>query len=316
MSHRIAGVVVLYRPDRELLLRLLRAIGGELQTVFLFLNSAPAPGLIEDCRAAAQPTRMQVLGSGANVGLGRAYNEASDAAHAAGCDLLMLFDQDSSPSSGAALRLADAFDEAARRFGRIAAVGPRPVPAEPGPDFKFPFVTPRSEAAEAAAHSGLREIAFLISSGSLVDLEALREIGPFREDFFIDGIDIEWGFRARAHGFRCIMATHEAMPHRLGGGLVAIPLLNLRLTRQPPQRVFTYARNQIVMMRLRHVPFWWKARTAGSLTLRLIVFGLNGGQARAILGGVLAGLRHRLGGDGARGIQPHQAEPLEHPRDA
>jgi len=305
-DHRIAAVVVVYRPDRELLLRLLRAIAGDVAGIFLVLNSAPAPALIEDCRAAAHPTPLQVLGSGANAGLGRAYNEAANAARAADCDLLMLFDQDSTPAGGMAGRLAAALDEARRRFGPVAVVGPRPVPPEPGPDYKFPFVTPRSNPRADAAQSELREIAFLISSGSVIDLDAFVEIGPFREDFFIDGIDIEWCFRARAHGFRCVMELSEAMPHRFGRGLAPVPLLNIRLIRQPPERVFTYARNQTVMMRLPHVPFWWKARTGGSLALRFVVFGLHGRQALALIRGVFSGLRGHSGFRLQDGSQPRQ----------
>lgn len=201
----------------------------------------------------------------------------------------MLFDQDSSPSPGMPGRLTAVLSEARRQFGPVAVVGPRPRPPEPGTDYKFPLLTPR--AGSDRDESDLREIAFVISSGSLIDLDAYAEIGPFREDFFIDGIDIEWGFRARARGFHSVMAIREKMPHRLGRGVLPIPLLNVRLTRQPLERIFTYARNQMLMMRLPHVPVWWKARASGSLALHLVVFGLHGRQTLAMLRGILAGLR-------------------------
>ena len=294
MSHRIAAVVVIYRPQPELLLGLLRALAGDVERIFLFLNSPLAPPLFEECGAAAYPTPLELLGNGANVGLGRAYNVAAGAARAGGCDLLVLFDQDSSPPPGMAGRLASALDEARRRFGSVAAVGARPVPPEPGPDDKYPFIGGGAGASE----TGLAEIAFVISSGSVIDLDAFAAVGPFREDFFIDGIDIEWCFRARARGFRTAMALSEWMPHRLGGGPVWIPLLNIPLTRQPQERVFTFARNQTAMMRLPHVPFWWKTRTAAWMALRAVVslgFGRHGWEGPAIVRGILCGLRGRLG---------------------
>jgi rhamnosyltransferase len=293
MYHRIAAVIVVYRPDPELLLQLLANIAGDVAQVSLFLNSPLSPELIARFRAAAAPTPLQVLGNGTNVGLGLAYNEAARAARTAGCNLLMLFDQDSTPVPGMPGRLAAALDDARRWFGPVAVVGPRPVQTEPNTDYKFPFITPRGVDRNGSAESDLCEIAFVISSGSMIDLAALEMIGPFREDFFIDGIDIEWCFRARAHGFRSIMIMSERMPHRLGHGLLPIPLMNIRLTRQPPERVFTYARNQIRMMRLPHIPLWWKVRTGGSLTLRFIVFSLHGHQTLALLRGIFAGLRRR-----------------------
>jgi hypothetical protein len=47
------------------------------------------------------------------------------------------------------------------------------------------------------------------------------------------------------------------------------------------------------MMRLPHVPAWWKARTAASLALRFVVFGLQGRQTLAMLRGIFSGLRRR-----------------------
>jgi rhamnosyltransferase len=293
MHHRIAAVIAVYRPDPELLQQLLANIAGDVAQVLLFLNSSLSLESIARFRAAATPTPLQVLGDGTNVGLGLAYNETVRAARTAGCDLVMLFDQDSTPAPGMPGRLATALDDACRRFGPVAVVGPRPVQPEPGTDYKFPFITPRGVSKSSGTEADLCEIAFVISSGSMIDLASLEVIGPFREDFFIDGIDIEWCFRARAHGFRSVMAMSERMPHQLGRGLLPIPLANIRLTRQPPERVFTHARNQIRMMRLPHIPLWWKVRTGGSLALRFIVFGLHRHQTLALLRGIFAGLHRR-----------------------
>ena len=74
----------------------------------------------------------------------------------------------------------------------------------------------------------------MISSGSLVSLEALREIGPFREDFFIDMVDTEWSLRGWARGRGSWIAESVPMRHALGKGTlssfgVTIVLLGLGL---------------------------------------------------------------------------------------
>ncbi|MGH7094410.1 MAG: hypothetical protein ACREFB_12855 [Stellaceae bacterium] len=290
MTHRIAATIVLYRPERDALRGLVRSLAADVAHVFLYLNSALPPGWLEECAALACPAALATLGTGANLGLGRAYNEAAEAAHEAGCDLLLLFDQDSEPPPGMARRLAEAFDTAVGLC--VAVVGPLPV--APSGTYKLPPVA----APAAGLPVGLRDSAFLISSGSLIDLAALAEIGPFREDFFIDGIDIEWCFRARARGYRCLMARTEKMPHRLGHGVTAVKMLNLHLIDNTPQRLFTHARNQIAMMRLAHVPAWWKFRAGAGIALRMLI-GLGCGAPRAeraaIWRGIVAGLRHELG---------------------
>ena len=294
MSHRIAAAIALHRPDRDLLLRLVSAIAADVERIYLFLNSEPAPGLIEDCAAAAGSTPVEILGTGINMGCARVYNETAAAAVERGCDLLLQFDQDSNPSPGLPRRLIAAFDQAGGHAGRVAVIGPRPVPLETDAAYEVPTAGPGT----AGAPMRLRDVHFLISSGSLIELKALAAIGPFRDDFFTDGNEIEWCFRARARGFRCVMALSEPMPHRLGVGLIRVPLLGVRLAKQPPVRLFTYARNQVAMMWLPHVPLWWKARAAALIALRLLLGlrrGFRGPEASAILRGIRSGLRGELG---------------------
>ena len=113
-------------------------------------------------------------------------------------------------------------------------------------------------------------VEFAISSGSLVDVAAARAIGPFRSDFFIDAIDLEWCMRANHLGFSVWVADRVFMDHRLGRGVIAIP--GLRLADQPPRRLYTFVRNQLAMLRLPHVPRLHKLKTVASLPARLAIY--------------------------------------------
>ena len=142
-------------------------------------------------------------------------------------------------------------------------------------------------------------MSFVISSGSLVDVERAASVGPFRADYFIDAIDLEWCFRANACGFSIWIANEVTMDHRLGRGVIRIPLIGLLLADQPPRRLYTYLRNQLAMMRLPHVPFRHKAKTLLSLPVRLPVYLARNGFSResraAIRNGLRDGWAGRLG---------------------
>ena len=139
-------------------------------------------------------------------------------------------------------------------------------------------------------------VAFVISSGSLVDVEAAAAIGPFRADYFIDAIDLEWCFRAGARGFSIWVADRVRMDHRLGRGVIRLPVLGILLADQPPRRLYTYLRNQLAMLRLPHVPAAHKTRMLLSLPLRLPVYLVRNGFSREARAALLNGLRDGIAG--------------------
>jgi rhamnosyltransferase len=268
---------------------LVRAIAPDVESIQLFANSNLSSIFTRSCAAAAAPTPVIMVGTGWNVGLGHAYNEAARIAAERNCDMILLLDQDSRVRPGMPARLASSFDRAGGLANRIVVVGP--VPAHPATGMAYKC--PRSPRWSSGLPSGLTERFFSISSGSLVNIEGFRIAGPYRGDFFIDGIDIEWCFRARKMGLRCVMVHSEYMAHRLGRGLIRIPLLKMSFVDQAPCRLFTYARNQLLMMRLSHVPIWWKARTIVSLIVRLLFTAAlrrESGEVNAILRGIRDGL--------------------------
>lgn len=56
----------------------------------------------------------------------------------------------------------------------------------------------------------------VISSGSFIPLKNHKIVGPFRSDFFIDLVDIEYCLRARAKGFKILVSNTPLMHHQIG----------------------------------------------------------------------------------------------------
>ncbi|WP_203071453.1 glycosyltransferase family protein [Falsiroseomonas ponticola] len=288
-----AAGIVLFHPAPALLEEALAALDASVARVFLFLNaplSAAARAVVE--RPGRRPPVL--LGDGTNQGLGVAYNRMAAMARAEGFEALLLLDQDSSPLPAMAAALC------ATRARLIAAgecpavVGPLPVAAR-GCGCKAPRCFSQDGAAPAA---GAVPLEFVISSGSLIDLAAFEAVGGFREDFFIDAVDIEWCLRAWARHFSCWMVASLPMPHRLGSGVLRVPLLGLLLARQPPFRLYTHARNQMAMLRLPFVPLAWKCRAVAVIAAQTVIHLLASrerGTLRAFALGVADGLRARLG---------------------
>ncbi|KQO44785.1 glycosyltransferase [Methylobacterium sp. Leaf85] len=287
----IAGIVI-YHPDEANLLRLVGALAPDVREIVIYANSAVSSQDEESLRAAAQGTDLSVIRPGGNLGLGAAYNDLLDHATGQDASFLLLLDQDSLPPPGAIPRLAARHAQLAEAGEQPAIVGPRPTDWA-GKPLQSP---PGQGGSGNAAHAS--RVQFVISSGSLVNCEAARAVGPFRTDFFIDAIDVEWCMRANHRGYSIWIAEDVPMAHELGRGRIRLPF-GLSPTDQPPRRLYTFLRNQLAMLRMNHVPLAHKARTLVLLPLRIVVYlGQNrfSREVRiALWRGLIDGARAELG---------------------
>lgn len=280
-----------YRPDPESLAALAAGIAPEVGRLYLFANGPLPAGLREDL---ARLPRARIIDAPSNLGIGVALNGMAVAALLEGYDRLILFDQDSQPRPGLVAALDALWQRLKAEGMRPSALGPRLVAAA-GADSKPPRYRP---VGPAAAGGAARPVAFLPTSGSLVDLAVLRRTGFFRADYFIDAVDTEWCFRAAARGHRCYLAETITMDHSVGTGTVPLPL-GLTMPRQKPFRMYCYLRNNIHGLRLRHVPAGWKLRQIPLLALQAYGYARAAGFAPSAMGplwrGLVDGLRGRLG---------------------
>jgi len=85
-----------------------------------------------------------------------------------------------------------------------------------------------------------------LTSGSLVSASIFQKTGPFRQDLFIDGIDIEYCLRLRKQGYRVIIATKPGMTHSLGDcEVVSFMGMTGGLWHHPPFRTYYIIRNTL-----------------------------------------------------------------------
>ena len=180
----VPAAIVLYRPDALLLEKQLAALERNGRRLILYANG-PLDAAI--ARRFARLPNAVMLGSPVNLGHGEGLNAVARQAIAEGFSHLLLLDQDSEPSSDLPERLREQLAAAEQQNGRLAAIGPLLVPP-PGEGYRAIRYQWRD------ARRG--EALFLPTSGTLLALDAFARIGAFRADYFIGGIDVEWGLRA------------------------------------------------------------------------------------------------------------------------
>ncbi len=55
-----------------------------------------------------------------------------------------------------------------------------------------------------------------MTSGNILNLDIYKKVGEFREDFFIDGVDMEYNLRLKKNGYRIVRLNNVAIDHQLG----------------------------------------------------------------------------------------------------
>jgi rhamnosyltransferase len=145
------------------------------------------------------------------------------------------------------------------------------------------------------------EVPALITAGSLVSLAVYRAIGPFREDFFVDYVDIEFCLRARRAGYHVVQGNAPTIEHSIGRPTRhRLIFRDVHPTNHSPARRYYITRNRILVWRLyaRQEPGFviHDAFESAKETVKLVLFeDRRRSKMRALLVGFVHGLRGLTG---------------------
>lgn len=252
----VASVTVTFHPDPALLSRQLAALRGQVGDIIVVDNGSAMPA------AAMADGAARVIAMPENRGVASALNRGLQEARRRGARFALLLDHDSIPTAGMVSALVDGYRRAALLpGGAVAAVGPRVTDVRDRRE--YPFIRlgwlRNLHLRCGDAVDGLVECDFLISSGTLVALEHLDEIGEFDESLFIDSVDLEWSCRARDRGFRLLGVCGARLDHCLGDQRRQV-LPRVALVVHSPQRLYYMTRNRLLLYRRPYVPLKWKLK--------------------------------------------------------
>ena len=246
----IAAVVVLYHPDIAVLENLAPII-EQVAALYVVDNSETTEPLVSTQLAAHR--NVSVIHRDGNIGIASALNRAAEHALSRGCSCLLTLDQDSRPLPGMIAALV-----ACHRSG-VGIVAPHLVR---GPDRGCP------------TGAGCQPVLTAMTSGSLLNLAAYKKAGPFRDDFFIDFVDIEYCLRLHSAGYTVLVAGNALLEHHVGTRIALGGRLNV--TSHPAVRKYYKTRNRLLVWREYGGMFpgyiWWDRCRFVLELLRLLLF--------------------------------------------
>ena len=240
----ITAIVTAYHPD-ELLRGVVESALASCDSVIVADNTPePADGSARpDPLGGYRDPRVTVLGDGRNLGLAAALNLGL-AALPAEPEAVLFLDQDSVLPEGLIEGLAEDLDDPG-----IGVVGPSPVDASTG----------RAYETFAGRHERLDDRDMVITSGMLLRRSCLERVPGFREDFFVDYVDLDFCLRLKRSGVRIVRDTALELPHSIGDVRVHRLLgREIQVGHYAAWRHYWIARNGTILIRenLRPMPVW------------------------------------------------------------
>ena len=225
----IAGVVILYHPDMELLLANIQSYNTGLKQLYVYDNSETKTLGIEEALLKLNPS-IEYKYFNANEGIAKRLNQAMDQASLNQYDYLLTMDQDSSFKAGDFEKYKSLIQSTA--YNHVAQFG---VNCQPD------YTQSKEQPEEALT---------LITSGSILNLSITKNIGSFKEDFFIDFVDAEFSYRVIQNGYINLMFSNIVLNHALGTLVEGRGLGNFKKSMRiihAPIRVYYIIRNGLYL---------------------------------------------------------------------
>lgn len=245
MVYDIDAVFVTYRPDFSVFEQALNSIKNQVRTIYIVDNSASADVARQLRALEAGVPNARLLLLERNVGIAKAQNLGMARAMEEGAHLSLLSDQDTIyPPDYVANMLANyrSLDGDAR----LAAIAPdfQEANKASGEGEGF-FELQGVNSVKVESTQSLVDVAQVIASGMIINHAALARVGMMDEALFIDWVDFEWCWRARAHGYRIVGCRNVVIRHTLGDGAVKVGAKTYSL--HSPQRNYYIVRNGIAI---------------------------------------------------------------------
>lgn len=297
------GLVVTLNPPPSFFARL-DSFYAQLDQLVIVDNGSNAD-ICHLLRQEAQrrDSSLSVVFNETNLGIATALNQGFQWALEKGYSYIVAFDQDSQPAPGMLSTMLEVYSMRAEN-GRLAVVAP--VVMDSQVNIQARYLRPRSKFLyeRVSCHGNedvLENITYVITSGSLYDLAVYQEIGPFRDDFFIDYVDTEYCLRARKKGYSIAVACNAYLEHRQGDRRKRVLLGREHYpTFHSPLRWYFFGRNRILMLCQYAFlfPHWLLYEIVASLYtfMKMLLFeDRKMAKLKALFRGTLDGIRGSMG---------------------
>jgi len=280
-------IIVLYNPDLEALSKTLDVLCPQADCICLVDNSTGSN------RDALPPKdNVHYIPLGHNTGIAAAQNKGIAYLQQQECHYVLFCDQDSICPPHLLDNLKASFEALEAAHLPVAMVGPEPKSYHTDKtcyNKKGNYISHFDLKVDGNTHH-FSEMHSLISSYSLTTTDILQAVGGMEEALFIDGVDNEWGWRARhRHNLKSYLDHSLSIIHFMG-----MPI-SLPVKKSPSMRLYYQYRNFIILSQRNYTPAFWIRHCRWTYLLKFFFYPVfispRMQNAKSIIRGIRDGIR-------------------------
>lgn len=254
-ENEIYAVIVTYNPDIDNVKTLIEELKRQNVLSIIVDN-----GTLSESNKRLLTGITNLVNLESNMGIAKAQNEGIALAETFGANYILFFDQDSQIKSNFVENLINDFKKLEEKKCRIGTIGPVFV------DSRYKFFYKQIRLNKFGIRKKINpehlnepfEATLIISSGSLVPIDVIRDVGVMDENLFIDYVDTEWCLRAISKGYGVYVSTSARMEHAIGDKM--INFFGYHVPVHSPIRRYYRIRNAIIFSKMNHIPIIVKVR--------------------------------------------------------
>ena len=249
----IFSLITVYNPKSlDEVKRNISAIASQVDKIFICDNST------FKTQFEFLPNNAVHLFFNKNLGLSMAFNRVLKNNDFSDDDYIIFFDQDSFIGEGYIHSLRAIHEELENGGIKVGLLCPVAFNVN---DNKVIPIDKNHTVAD-----GCYEVTQMLTSSSLCKFKALKEVGFWNENVFLDLADFDLSWRIRAFGFKNIRTDRLLFNHTYGDGVKKIG--PLQMTVEAPVREYYQMRESLYLFYKKYVPFKYKIRLFRTITFR------------------------------------------------
>jgi rhamnosyltransferase len=212
-SPKIYAVVVCYFPKEEVLGKTLESLASQVNKIILSDNT---PGGSEIAKKFQQKiSNLEVIHLLKNTGIAVAQNVGIKKAIEEGAEFVLLSDEDTVYPENYVKEMLKAYFSLPDRE-KVACIAPNYADINREGEKQGFVIFKDLFSRRIFPEKGLHEITQAIASGMIIPTRVFLSVGLMYEDLFLDWVDLEWCWKARAKGYKIIGNADVVIYHRLG----------------------------------------------------------------------------------------------------